>query len=94
MLGVLVAALVTGLATPVGAIPVLALPALSRRNYDALLGFGAGLMLAAATLGLLTTALHDVRVDGHVEAARLALVVGGFLVGVAACLYAVYRWIV
>ena len=32
---------------------------LPRRLYDGILGLGAGLMLAAATLGLLGEALHD-----------------------------------
>ena len=84
MLGVLVVALVTGLATPLGAVPVLALPALSRRTYDTLLGLGAGLMLAAATLGLLTTALADLHDPaGQLDVGRLALVIGGFVAGVA-----------
>ena len=79
----LVVAALTGLATPLGALPFLVARELGRRAYDTLLGFGAGLMLAAATLGLLPAALHRVRVDDHVDAARLATVLAGFLGGVA-----------
>ncbi|MDB4982654.1 MAG: hypothetical protein JWM82_3406, partial [Myxococcales bacterium] len=42
-----------------------------------------GLMLAAATLGLLSEAVHGVRVEGVLDVGRLALVVAGFIVGVA-----------
>jgi ZIP family zinc transporter len=45
-----------------------------RARYDAMLGFGAGLMLAAATLGLLPEALHG---------GSLVLVLAGFGAGVA-----------
>ena len=50
--------------------------------YDGILGLGAGLMLAAATLGLLSEAVHDVRVDGAMDWGRLGLIVVGFVVGV------------
>lgn len=80
---VLLPACATGLATAAGALPFLVRPTVSRRSYDTLLGLGAGLMLAAATLGLLSTALADVREGGHLDGARLALVLAGFLVGVA-----------
>jgi ZIP family zinc transporter len=92
MLVALAAALATGLATTVGALPFLVVPAVPRRFYDTLLGLGAGLMLAAATLGLLSTALADVRAHGVVDGARLALVLGGFAAGVA-LLYAMDRLI-
>src|SRR6185436_18370397 len=82
MLVALLAAVATGLATTIGAIPFL-FATVSRRFYDSLLGLGAGLMLAAATLGLLSTALADVRVNDAVDAGRLGLVLGGFGVGVA-----------
>lgn len=82
MLRVLIPALVTGLATTLGAIPFLFFHSIPRRFYDALLGFGAGLMLAAATLGLLATALHEVHVGDDVDPARLAWVLCGFALGV------------
>ena len=59
---------------------------LPRRAYDGILGFGAGLMLAAATLGLLGEALAGVRggaAGPGLDGWRLSLVVLGFVAGVA-----------
>jgi zinc transporter, ZIP family len=78
----LLAALPTGLATGLGALPILFGRALPRRAYDGVLGLGAGLMLAAATLGLLAEALHGARTEAGVDAGRLGLITGGFIVGV------------
>ena len=78
----LLAALPTGLATGLGALPILFGRALRRRTYDGVLGLGAGLMLAAATLGLLTEALHGVRTEAGLDTTRLLLVITGFLAGV------------
>ena len=83
MFAVLWPALATGLCTTVGALPFLMVPSVSRRFYDTLLGLGAGLMLAAATLGLLSTALREVHHGEDIDLTKLALVLGGFLVGVA-----------
>jgi ZIP family zinc transporter len=77
------AATATGSATAVGAVPFLLAREVPRRVYDTLLGFGAGLMLAAATLGLLPAALHSVRATGVVDGGRLLQVLVGFGVGVA-----------
>lgn len=85
-------AFLTGLATTAGAVPFLLLKAVSRRAYDTLLGLGAGLMLAAATLGLLSSALHEVRSGEHVDFAALGLVLAGFAMGVA-LLYFMDRFI-
>jgi ZIP family zinc transporter len=78
----LFAALPTGLATGLGALPILLGRPLPRRGYDGVLGLGAGLMLAAATLGLLAEALHGVRTDAGLNTARLLMVTSGFLAGV------------
>src|SRR3954468_1095582 len=86
MLRLLVAAMLTGSATALGAVPFLVARGRllsGRRAYDTLLGFGAGLMLAAATLGLLPAALHGVRVGDVVHGARLGVVIGSFLGGAA-----------
>jgi len=83
MFATLLPALLTGLATTIGALPFLVVPTVPRKVYDGLLGLGAGLMLAAATLGLLSTALHDVRAGGVVDGGQLVLVLGGFAAGVA-----------
>jgi ZIP family zinc transporter len=80
----LIAATLTGLATGLGALPFLFIRELPRRAYDGILGLGAGLMLAAATLGLLREALAGVRTPGAgLDGGRLALVVTGFASGVA-----------
>jgi ZIP family zinc transporter len=79
---VLTAAMLTGLATGVGAIPVTFFRPLPRRWYDGVLGLGAGLMLAAATLGLLAEALEGVRGAGGLDLPRLLIVTTGFVAGV------------
>ena len=76
------AAVLSGLATSLGALPFLFVRGLARRTYDGILGLGAGLMLAAATLGLLAEAVHGVRDGGTLDVMRLVLVVSGFIVGV------------
>jgi ZIP family zinc transporter len=78
----LIAALPTGLATGLGALPVILSRQLPRRAYDGVLGLGAGLMLAAATLGLLSEALSMVRTGSSSVWVGLALITGGFLTGV------------
>jgi ZIP family zinc transporter len=78
----LLAATLTGLATVLGAIPFVFLRELPRRIYDGILGLGAGLMLAAATLGLLTEALSHVRAGGALDLGQLVMVVLGFITGV------------
>jgi ZIP family zinc transporter len=78
----LLVAVVTGLATGLGALPLLFIREISRRALDGILGFGAGLMLAAATLGLLGEALDGARGPEGLDFGRLALVAGGFIAGV------------
>jgi ZIP family zinc transporter len=82
MLQTLVAAGLTGLATGLGAFPFFFLRRLPRRAYDGILGLGAGLMLAAATLGLLAEAMHGVQGPSGLDTVHLGKVVLGFLVGV------------
>lgn len=79
----LLAAGLTGLCTGVGALPFLFIRELPRRAYDGILGLGAGLMLAAATLGLLAEAVEGVHGPSGLDTKVLALVVLGFIVGVA-----------
>jgi ZIP family zinc transporter len=79
----LLVALITGLATGLGALPFVFVAELSRRTYDGVLGLGAGLMLAAATIGLLGEALEGVRGAAGLDALRLGLIAAGFIVGVA-----------
>lgn len=78
----LAVAALTGLATGVGAFPFFFIRQLPRRVYDGVLGLGAGLMLAAATLGLLTEALEAVRTPEGLDGTLLLIVVIGFITGV------------
>jgi zinc transporter, ZIP family len=78
--GILPAA-ISGLCTSLGALPFLFLRDLPRRTYDGILGLGAGLMLAAATLGLCGEALAGVNEGGRFHPARFGLVIVGFAVG-------------
>jgi ZIP family zinc transporter len=84
MRNALLAAALTGMATGVGAFPFFFVQALPRRLYDGVLGLGAGLMLAAATLGLLREAMTGVQGPAGLDLGRLALVVAGFASGVGA----------
>ncbi len=72
----LLASWLAGMATGLGGVLVVFLPRLSRRVYDALLGFSAGVMLAAAALTLLWPALER----GGVLAVSLGLFAGGLVV--------------
>lgn len=74
MRAALLASLLAGLATGLGSIPVLLARRLSRKLYDTLLGFSAGVMLAAAALSLLGPAMASG------ELAQTAL---GFIAGAA-----------
>lgn len=78
MLVPLSVATVTGLATGLGVVPFFFRETIPRRVYDLVLGLGAGLMISAATLGLMAEALERVQGDG----AALAQVIAGFVVGV------------
>jgi zinc transporter, ZIP family len=81
----LIAATLTGLATGLGALPFLFIRELPRRVYDGILGLGAGLMLAAATLGLLGEALEATTrtASGSAHPGALAMIVAGFVIGAA-----------
>lgn len=74
-----VASLVAGLATGVGALPLLFIHRLPDRVRDAALGFGAGVMLAAAAFSLLLPAIETVGRAGTVLIACALLAGGAFL---------------
>ena len=57
MKAALIASLLAGLATGVGGVLIALLPRITRRVYDTLLGFSAGVMLAAGSITLLWPAL-------------------------------------
>jgi ZIP family zinc transporter len=53
-----VASLIAGLATAAGAAPILATRAISQKAQDAMLGFGAGVMLAASAFSLIVPGIE------------------------------------
>lgn len=72
----LLASWLAGMATGLGGLLVVLLPRLSRRAYDSLLGFSAGVMLSAAALTLLWPALER----GGIASVALGLFAGGGLI--------------
>lgn len=68
------ATIATGLASGVGALPVIVLRGVSDKLLDALLGFAAGVMLAATAFSLLVPAISI----GGVWIASLGIVIGAF----------------
>lgn len=77
MRAALVASLLAGLATGLGGIMIAFLPRISRRVYDTLLGFSAGVMLAAGSITLLWPALRH---NGSIWPATAGLLLGALLV--------------
>jgi len=72
----LIASLLAGLATGLGGLLIALVPRVSRRAYDTLLGFSAGVMLAAGSITLLWPALQR----NGLMAAALGLISGAVLV--------------
>ena len=75
----LVASLLAGVATGVGALPVFVKRNFSRRTLDIMLGFAAGVMLAASSFSLLVPALEDPVVNDWMDV--LTVVALGFALG-------------
>ncbi len=88
----LLASLLAGLATGVGALPIFLLRGVGVRVQDMMLGFGAGVMLAAAFFSLLNPALAEgtARFGGAPLAA--VVVIAGFLSG-GLVFYGADRWL-
>ncbi|MBK8970122.1 MAG: ZIP family metal transporter [Hahellaceae bacterium] len=70
------------LATAIGALPALALKQLAQRLEDTLLGFAAGMMLAASAFSLLLPGLEAGNALFQSATAGAAVVVGGMMLGV------------
>jgi len=70
------ASLVAGVATALGAVPVLFMKDISHRALDTMLGFAAGVMLAATAFSLLVPAIEL----GGVWLTVMGFVIGGLLV--------------
>lgn len=74
------------LATALGAVPVLVVRGLPQRLADALLGFGAGVMLAATAFSLVLPGLDAAQRIGYGIWAAAGLISGGLLLGTLALL--------
>ena len=75
-----------GLATALGAAPVLLIRRLPQSIGDGLLGFGAGVMLAATAFSLVLPGLEAAGEAGHSEWSAGALVSAGVILGAVALL--------
>lgn len=80
VLGVL-ASLIAGLATGVGALPILFTAKISDRIQSSLLGFAAGVMLAATSFSLLIPSIEQVMATGGSQLSAAAVAVGGVVIG-------------
>lgn len=80
----LAAGSIAALATALGVLPMLFTSAPSTRTHDALLGFGAGVMLAASCFSLLIPALAAARDLGHGPWGAASLAGAGLLLGAGA----------
>src|SRR3546814_9961046 len=70
-----------GLATAAGALPVLAIPGISRRLETIFMGFTAGVMLADSFFSLILPGLEAAESSGHSSAAAAFIIAGAILIG-------------
>jgi ZIP family zinc transporter len=77
----IIASLVAGLATGFGAIPILFTPKVSDRLQGTLLGFSAGVMLAATSFSLLIPSIERVTGSGGSQVYAALVAVGGLVLG-------------
>lgn len=80
--------LVAATATALGALPVVFAQRLSPRVSDTLLGFGAGVMLAASAFSLVVPGLRAARDQGHGAVSASAVVAAGIVLGALFLLWA------
>lgn len=81
MSGALLGGTAAALATALGTVPVLLSQRFSQRTHDAMLGFGAGVMLAACSFSLIIPALAAAKANGAGGWGASASVGGGILMG-------------
>jgi ZIP family zinc transporter len=79
--GALLGGLMAALATALGTLPVLLSHQLSQKTYDTLLGFGAGVMLAACSFSLIIPALAAAKLQGAGAWGSGGIVGAGMLLG-------------
>ena len=72
---------IAALATALGTLPVLLSQNFSQRTYDTLLGFGAGVMLAASSFSLIIPALTAAKLQGANSWGAGGIVGAGILLG-------------
>ncbi|HWQ39929.1 MAG TPA: ZIP family metal transporter [Burkholderiales bacterium] len=82
----LVATAVTAATTALGAVPVLLVRRVSSRAQDTMLGFGAGVMLAASAFSLILPGIEAGTELAGSRGAGVGLVAGGILLGALAML--------
>lgn len=85
------ASLCAGLATVLGALPTLFVRTVPERAQDTMLGFAAGVMLAAAFFSLILPGLEAAQSGGASSALAVTIVGTGVLLG-AVCLSMVHRF--
>jgi zinc transporter, ZIP family len=88
--GALLGGSLAALATALGTLPVLLSHQFSQRSFDTMLGFGAGVMLAATSFSLVIPALEAAGAQGFGSWGAGGIVGGGVLLG-AALLLAIDR---
>ena len=81
MRGALMGGSVAALATALGTVPVLLSQRFSQRTHDAMLGFGAGVMLAACSFSLIIPGLAAAKANGASAWGAGGIVGGGILLG-------------
>ncbi len=84
--GALLGGLMAAMATALGTVPVVMSHQMSQRSYDMLLGFGAGVMLAASAFSLVIPALAAAKSQGAGPWGAGSIVGAGILLGAAALL--------
>ena len=86
MKGALLGGLFAAFATALGTVPVLLSQQFSQRTFDTMLGFGAGVMLAATSFSLVIPALSAAKAGGAGSWGAGGIVGMGILIGAAALL--------
>ncbi|MGK6308331.1 ZIP family metal transporter [Variovorax sp. DT-64] len=79
--GALIGGMVAALATALGTLPVLLSQQFSQRSYDTMLGFGAGVMLAASSFSLVIPGLAAAKAQGAGAWGAAGIVGGGIVLG-------------
>jgi ZIP family zinc transporter len=85
-----IASLLAGLGTALGAVPALAFRRISDETQDVLLGFAAGVMLSASYFSLIVPGLAAAEAQGAGRIGAALVVTAGILIG-AACMWLANR---